>query len=119
MVCNLELGEHFAVVIADLRKRKAVLVDELLIRLLVPAPSDADEVGGVLEFLCCLLDRGGFCVAERSSGGPKPEHGWFVVKLGSKIDFAAAHERRGELEGFWGRNGGSCWLGAVTVRFGS
>lgn len=100
MVRDLELVEHLAVVIADLGKRQAMLVDEFLIRLFVACPSDANEVGCVLELLCCLLDRGGFCVAERSSGGPEPEHSWFVVEPGREIDFAATDERRGELERF-------------------
>ena len=74
LIRHAEAVEHVARVVADLRERQAVLVDELLERVVVAGPRHADEVGRILELLGCLLDRGGFTVAPASSGRPEPEH---------------------------------------------
>ena len=65
---HVEALEHVARVVLDLGEGQAVLVDEALVAVVVAGPCDADEVDLVTEFLCCRLDRGGFCVAGGSSG---------------------------------------------------
>jgi hypothetical protein len=99
---DVEAVEHDASVIADLRERQAVLVDESLKVVVIAGPCDTDEVDCAGEFLCCCLDRGSFTIAGASSGRPKPEQCGLAGQGGS-IKFAAADQRCGELQG--GRRG--------------
>ena len=94
---DVESVEHDAWVVADLRERQAVLVDESLEVVVITGPCDTDEVDFTGEFLCCCLDRGSFAVAGASSGRPKPEQRWLAGQ-GGGIEFAAADQRCGELQ---------------------
>lgn len=122
LVRNAESIEHVTGVVADLRERQAVLVDESLEGVVTAGPRDADEVGGILKPLGCLLDRGGFTVADASSGCPEPEHRRLVGHERS-VEFATADQRGRELQGgrhhdgrFGGRRGflrSRSWPGGV------
>ena len=86
-------------------------VDERLEVAVVAGPCDTDEVGGLLELLGCLLDRGGFTVADASSGGPEPEQ-CRLVGDGRTVELAAADEGRRELQ----RSGyGDRFIGGLGV----
>ena len=65
-------------------------------------PRDTDEVRRVGHLLGDLLDRGGFTVADASSGRPEPEHGRLVGQR-RRVHLAATDERCPELQR--GRNG--------------
>ena len=94
---DIESVEHIARVVADLREREGVLVDEALERLVATRPGDADEGDLTGPSLCCLLDRGGFPVTGASTGRPEPEHHW-RPGYGGAVERAAAHEWRSELQ---------------------
>ena len=74
-----------------------MLVDEPLKGVVITGPGDPDEVGRVAEALRCLLDRGGFTVADASSGCPEPEHRRFVGEVGAG-ELPASDERCRELQ---------------------
>jgi hypothetical protein len=94
---NVESVEHDARVVADLRERQAVLVDESLKAVVIAGPCNADEVDFASEFLCCCLDRGSFTITAASSGRPEPEQRRLASQGGS-INLAAADQRCGELQ---------------------
>jgi hypothetical protein len=75
LVGDLEPVEHVARIIADLREGQTMPVDEVLEVVVTAGPRDADEVDLACELRCDLLDRGGFTVADASSGRPEPEGG--------------------------------------------
>ena len=94
---HVEAGEHLTRVVVDLGERQPVLVDETLVRLLGAGPCDTDEVDLILILDTCFLDRGGFTVADASSGRPEPErHGTGAV-LGTH-ELAPADQWRRELQ---------------------
>ncbi len=95
---HLELGEHVARFIADLRERQVVPIDELLELVVAAAPCNADELGLTGPPLCCFLDRGSFPIAGASPRRPEPQqHG--TAGEGAEFDVAATDQRRGELQG--------------------
>lgn len=65
---HVETLEHLAGVVLDLWKRQTVAVDELGVGIVGASPRDADEVDLICKFVLDRLDRGGFTVANRSSG---------------------------------------------------
>lgn len=77
---DIEAVEHIARVVADLRERERVLVDETLERVVAARPGDADELGLAGPPLCCLLDRGGFSITRASTRCPKPKSHWAFGK---------------------------------------
>jgi hypothetical protein len=92
-----EVGEHGARIVTELREGELVLVDERLERGIVTRPGDPDEVDSSFPPLRCSLDRGCFCVADRSSRGPEPERDRSAGH-GGTAELAAADERRGEVQ---------------------
>ena len=101
---HIEAVVDDAGIVAYLRKCQTVLVDEPLKRVIVTSPCDSDEVDGVTELDCCLLDRGGFTIAGASSGSPEPEHRW-LASQGGGVEVAATDEWGAELQH---RGGGGC-----------
>lgn len=75
LIGDAETGVHLTGIVADLGERQAMPIDEVLERVVAAGPGDADEVGGSGELSGDLLDRGGFTIADASSGRPEPQHG--------------------------------------------
>ena len=94
---DTEASEDGSGIIADLRERQRVLVDEALERRVVTRPSDADEIDPAGPLLCCCFDRRSFCVTDRSSRCPEPKRSRTagVVSAG---ELAAADEWCAELQ---------------------
>jgi hypothetical protein len=97
LVRDLEPVEHVARIVTDLRERQAVTVDEVLEVVVGAGPCDADEVDLVCELRCDLLDRGGFTVADASSGRPEPERRRHPGDRGT-VEGATADEGSAELQ---------------------
>jgi hypothetical protein len=73
-----EVGVQFAVDVEDVGERQPVPGDEALVALRVTGPGDADDGDPLTDCLDCLLDRGGFSVADASTGCPEPEGDGFA-----------------------------------------
>ena len=99
LVRDSEATEDGSGVIADLRERQGMLVDESLERGIVARPRNADEVDLANPLLCCCFDRRSFCVARTSSGGPEPKSRRQPGPI-CTVELAAANEWCGELQQF-------------------
>ena len=84
-------------VVAQLRERQTVAVDERLELVVGAGPGDADEVDLTRPPLRGRLDRGGFPVAGRSIRRPEPQRE-VAPGVVAEVDLAAADGRRGEVE---------------------
>ena len=102
---DLEALVDVAGVIAELRERESVLVDEALELVVAAVPRDADEVHLAGPPLCGRLDRGGFPVADHSIRRPEPE-GDVPPGVGAQVEGASADGRRREGECGGGRGAG-------------
>ena len=93
-----EVLVQLAVAVGELRKRELVTVDEVLERVFVTGPGDA--VGGDLAVpaLGDQLDRTGFCVADRSSRRPEPQH-HRLPGQGRPVELTAAEDLRTRTTG--------------------
>lgn len=94
-----------------------MLVDEPLKRVIVTSPCDSDEVDGVTELDCCLLDRGSFAIASASSGSPEPEHRG-LASQGCGVEVATTDEWGAELQHRRGGGGitfGNCIIAGCCI----
>ena len=92
-----EPGKDVAPVVADVRERQGVLVDEALEGCVVTRPCDADEVDLAIPPLSGSFDRSCFSVADASSRRPEPEHDRPPSDRGT-IEGTPADKRGGEGE---------------------
>jgi hypothetical protein len=97
---DAEASEDGSGIVADLRERQRVLVDELLERRIVTRPCDTDEFDPPSPLLCCCFDRSSFCITDRSSRRPEPE-GCRTTGVVSAGELAARDEWCAELQQFW------------------
>ena len=96
---DTEASEDGTGVVADLRERQRVLVDESLERSIVARPRDTDEVDPPGPLLCCCFDRRSFCVADRSSRRPEPKSSRAAGTF-STVELTAANQWRSEPQQF-------------------
>ena len=88
---NVEADVDVALVVADLRERQMVAVDEVLEGRFVASPGDPVEVDLAGPLLARRFDRRGFTVAGASSRCPEPERER-ATGSGGAIELAAAEE---------------------------
>ena len=96
---DTEASEDGSGIVADLRERQRVPVDESLERRIVARPCDADEIDPPGPLLCCRFDRRSFCVTDRSSGCPEPKRGC-AAGVVSASERAAPDQWRAEPQQF-------------------
>lgn len=94
---NREATEHVTRIVAHLREREPVAVDEAVERVGVAVPGNTDELSLLSPLLARRLDRGGFVLAGASTGRPEPQCDRIAGER-AEVESAATHQRSVEVE---------------------